>query len=67
MNKRSVNKNNQQTRRRFIKTSVVGGTAAMLLSNGMLYGKSPDKIKVGLIGCGGRGTRAGIIDCAESS
>ena len=67
MNKRSVNKKNQQTRRRFIKTSVVGGAAAMLLSNGMLYGKSPDKIKVGLIGCGGRGTRAGIIDCAESS
>jgi predicted dehydrogenase len=33
----------------------------------MLYGKSPDKIKVGLIGCGGRGIRAGIIDCAESS
>ncbi|MEE9462107.1 MAG: Gfo/Idh/MocA family oxidoreductase [Bacteroidales bacterium] len=67
MNKKSDNGKNQQTRRRFIKTSVVGGTAAMLLSNGMLYGKSPDKIKVGLIGCGGRGTRAGIIDCAESS
>jgi predicted dehydrogenase len=67
MNKKSYNGKNQQTRRRFIKTSVVGGTAAMLLSNGMLYGKSPDKIKVGLIGCGGRGTRAGIIDCAESS
>jgi predicted dehydrogenase len=33
----------------------------------MLYGKNPDKIKVGLIGCGGRGTRAGIIDCAEST
>ncbi len=67
MNKKSDNVKNQQTRRRFIKTSVVGGTAAMLLSNGMLYGKSPDKIKVGLIGCGGRGTRAGIIDCAEST
>jgi predicted dehydrogenase len=39
----------------------------MLLPNGMLFGKSPDKIKVGLIGCGGRGTRAGIIDCAEST
>jgi predicted dehydrogenase len=67
MNKRSVNKKNQQTRRKFIKTSVAGGTAAMLLPNGMLFGKSPDKIKVGLIGCGGRGTRAGIIDCAEST
>lgn len=67
MNKRSVNKKNQQTRRKFIKTSVAGGTAAMLLPSGILYGKSPDKIKVGLIGCGGRGTGAGIIDCAEST
>ncbi len=67
MNKESVNKKNQQTRRKFIKTSVAGGTAAMLLPSGMLYGKSPDKIKVGLIGCGGRGTGAGIIDCAEST
>ena len=67
MNKESVNKKNQQTRRKFIKTSVAGGTAAMLLPSGILYGKSPDKIKVGLIGCGGRGTGAGIIDCAEST
>lgn len=67
MNKRSVNQKKHQTRRKFIKTSVAGGTAAMLLPSGMLYGKSPDKIKVGLIGCGGRGTRAGIIDCAEST
>jgi len=67
MNKRSVNKQNQQTRRKFIKTSVAGGTAAILLPSGMLYGKIPDKIKVGLIGCGGRGTGAGIIDCAEST
>lgn len=67
MNKRSVNQEKHQTRRKFIKTSLAGGTAAMLLTNGMLYGKNPDKIKVGLIGCGGRGTRAGIIDCAEST
>jgi len=67
MNKRPVDSKKQQTRRKFIKTSVAGGTAAMLLPTGMLYGKSPDKIKVGLIGCGGRGTRAGIIDCAEST
>jgi predicted dehydrogenase len=67
MNKKSVNKKNQQTRRKFIKTSVAGSTAAILLPSGMLYGRSPDKIKVGLIGCGGRGTRAGIIDCAEST
>jgi predicted dehydrogenase len=67
MNKSSVDKKNQQSRRKFIKTSVAGGTATMLLPNGMLFGKNPDKIKVGLIGCGGRGTGAGIIDCAEST
>ncbi len=67
MNKLSVNKKNPLTRRRFVKMSVQGGAAALLISNGMVYGKSSDKIKVGLIGCGGRGTRAGIIDCAQSS
>ncbi|KPL08840.1 MAG: hypothetical protein AMS26_23765 [Bacteroides sp. SM23_62] len=67
MNKRSVKSKNQLTRRGFIKKSAQGGAAALLISNGMLYGKTPDKIKVGLIGCGGRGTGAGIIDCAQSS
>ena len=33
----------------------------------MVYAGGSDKIRVGLIGCGGRGTGAGIIDCAESS
>jgi len=67
MNISSDNINNQLSRRRFVKMSVQGGAAALLISNGMLYGKSLDKIKVGLIGCGGRGTRAGIIDCAQSA
>lgn len=67
MNKRSVDKENSLTRRDFVKRSALGGAAAMLISNGMLFGKIPDKIKVGLIGCGGRGTGAGIIDCAEST
>ena len=67
MNKNAVNNNDGLTRRKFIKKSAQGGAAAMLVSNGMLFGKRPDKIRVGLIGCGGRGTRAGIIDCAEST
>lgn len=67
MNKISDNINNQLSRRRFVKMSVQGGAAALLIPNGMLYGKSLDKIKVGLIGCGGRGTGAGIIDCAQSA
>ncbi len=67
MNKKSDDQKNQLTRRNFIKKSAQGSAAALLISNGMLYGKTPDKIRVGLIGCGGRGTGAGIIDCAQSS
>ncbi len=67
MNKKTGKTKNQLTRRNFIKTSVQGSAAAMLIPGGIIYRKSPDKIKVGLIGCGGRGTGAGIIDCAESS
>jgi predicted dehydrogenase len=67
MNKKTVRKENQLTRRKFIKKTAQGGTAALLVSNGMFFNRTPDKIRVGLIGCGGRGTRAGIIDCAEST
>lgn len=56
-----------QTRRGFIKTSAKAGIATLLVGNQMLYASGSDKIRVGLIGCGGRGTGAGIIDCAESS
>jgi predicted dehydrogenase len=67
MNRQSINEKNQLTRRKFIKKTAQGGTAALLVSNGMLFGRNPDRIRVGLIGCGGRGTGAGIIDCAEST
>ena len=67
MNHKSFKEQNQLTRRKFIKKTAQGSTAALLVSNGMLFGRKPDKIRVGLIGCGGRGTGAGIIDCAEST
>lgn len=67
MKKMTGKTKNQLTRRSFIKKSMQGSAAAMLISNRMVYGKSLDKIKVGLIGCGGRGVGAGIIDCAQSS
>lgn len=59
--------NTSQSRRGFIKTSAKAGMATLLVGNSMLYARGSDKIRVGLIGCGGRGTGAGIIDCAESS
>jgi len=46
---------------------VKGSTAALLLPGELAFGKNKDAFKVGLIGCGGRGTGAGIIDCATST
>jgi myo-inositol 2-dehydrogenase / D-chiro-inositol 1-dehydrogenase len=54
------------SRREFIKTSAV--TAAALASTGLTgaYAAGSDKIRVGLVGCGGRGTGA-ATDCITSS
>lgn len=57
---------NNVTRREFIKTSTVAG-ATLVAGTGGVWAAGSDKIRVGLIGCGGRGTGAGIIDCAQSS
>ena len=58
---------NKLSRRTFIKKSAQAGAVTMMAANSVIYARGSDKIKVGLIGCGGRGTGAGIIDCAESS
>ena len=44
-------------RRDFLKTSALAGVAASILLGGRLR-RRRDTIKVGLIGCGGRGTGA---------
>lgn len=54
------------TRRSFTKSLSAISAAAMLGSRG-LFAAGSDTIRVGLVGCGGRGTGAGIIDCAQSS
>ena len=56
------------SRRDFIRTSAAVGVSAILAGTRQAaYAGGSDKIRVGLIGCGGRGTGAGIIDCATSS
>ncbi|MBN2030910.1 Gfo/Idh/MocA family oxidoreductase [bacterium] len=67
MEEKSEKTKKSVTRRDFIKTSAMAGGAALLSGRGIGYAQGSDKIRVGLIGCGGRGTGAGIIDCAESS
>jgi predicted dehydrogenase len=55
------------TRRKFLETSAKISAASLFTSSNFAFARGSDKIRVGLIGCGGRGTGAGIIDCAESS
>lgn len=67
-----MKKNNHQkqkgkvTRRDFIRASAAVGVAAMLSGKEKLFAQGSDKLRVGLIGCGGRGTGA-AKDCVNSS
>jgi len=54
------------SRRDFVKTGAVVSTAAMLSRTGGVFAAGSDKLRVGLIGCGGRGTDA-AMDCVRSS
>jgi predicted dehydrogenase len=60
------NKAASVSRRTFAKSMSALGAGVMLGSRGV-FAAGSDTIRVGLIGCGGRGTGAGIIDCAQSS
>ncbi|MHC4486950.1 MAG: Gfo/Idh/MocA family oxidoreductase [Planctomycetota bacterium] len=51
-----VQKTDEFSRRDFIKTSGIVGAAALLSGTGRMFAAGSDKIRVGLIGCGGRGT-----------
>jgi len=54
------------SRRDFIKTSAAISVAALAPGASHIFAAGSDKIRVGLIGCGGRGTGA-AIDCVTSS
>jgi predicted dehydrogenase len=60
------NNENELTRRDFIKTASMVSLAAAVSGTGALFAAGTEKIRVGLIGCGGRGTGA-AIDCANAS
>lgn len=53
------------SRRSFMKTSAAFAAASTFLG-GRAYAQGSDRLRVGLIGCGERGTGAGIIDCATA-
>lgn len=58
----NTSNNSQSSRRTMLKTTVVGSTAAAVASNTFLsrsaHAAGSDIIKVGLVGCGGRGNGA---------
>ncbi len=48
------------SRRDFVKTSAVVGTTASLLATGRVHAGEDNTIKIGLVGCGGRGRGAAM-------
>jgi predicted dehydrogenase len=65
MNNSGINSSNV-SRRDFIKTSLAASLAAAIPGNLGLHAAGSDTIRVGVVGCGGRGTGA-AIDCLNSS
>ncbi len=66
MNKKASEEKGKVSRRDFIKTSAAVGMAAVLPGKERLFAAGSDRLRVGLIGCGGRGTGA-AQDCVNSS
>ena len=56
------------SRRAFIKTSAALGAATWASGTSRMYASGSDKIRLGLIGCGGRGTydTTNCLNCAEN-
>jgi predicted dehydrogenase len=54
------------TRRDFVKTAAAASLAAAIPGNLRVFAAGTDAIKIGVIGCGGRGTGA-TIDCLNSA
>src|SRR5439155_23088521 len=56
-----TNQDQLTTRRNFLKTSAAAGamlSAPAILSRNVFAGENSDTLRVGLVGCGGRGTGA---------
>jgi predicted dehydrogenase len=66
MKKRASRKKKEVSRRDFIKASAAVSIAAVLGGQERLFAAGTDKIRVGLIGCGGQGTRD-TISCLQSA
>jgi predicted dehydrogenase len=59
-------KNHKLTRRDFIRTSASAGAAVLASGGSNLFAAGSDAVRVGIIGCGGQGTRD-LVSCVKSS
>ncbi len=66
MKKKNQRKSHELTRRDFIKTTAALGVTTFAAGTNTIFAAGSDTIRVGLIGCGRRGTGA-VKDCIESS
>ena len=68
MKKRADEKTGQVSRRDFIKTSAAVSLAALTSKTGYVYAAGSDELRIGLIGCGGRGTSAAsqALTCSKT-
>jgi predicted dehydrogenase len=66
MKKHAHTQDSSTSRRDFIKTTAGVSLAALTFDNSRVFAAGSDKLRVGLIGCGGRGTGA-AKDCVKSS
>ena len=66
MKSKAIQKTSGLSRRDFIKTSAAVGAVALVPGTSRIFAAGSDKLRIGLIGCGGQGTRD-IISCVKSS
>jgi myo-inositol 2-dehydrogenase/D-chiro-inositol 1-dehydrogenase len=62
---KKLNQNDSVTRRDFIKTSAAMGMATLLSGRAAVFAQPSNKLRVALIGCGGRGKGA-LKDCMDA-
>jgi len=64
--RKNINRNDKElSRRDFVKGSVLGA-ASLAVGTNRIYARGSDKVRIGLIGCGGRGTHD-ATKCLRSS
>ncbi len=61
-----INDESELSRRDFIKASAAFGAASLAVGTNRMYAAGSDKVRIGLIGCGGRGTHD-ATKCLRSS